>query len=140
MGYAGYSPLAPGTAGTVAAALIYWFTRDMGQICLITATLILFLAGVPASSRAEAMYGVRDAGRIVIDEFVGCWVSMWFLPPRAGYIVAAVVLFRIFDILKPFGIRKLEDRYHGGLGIMVDDVAAGLCANLCVQVFRLAAR
>lgn len=140
MGYAGYSPLAPGTAGTLAAAAAYWLVRDLGQIYLITGTLMLFLAGVPASTRAEVMYGVRDSGRIVIDEFVGFWAAMWFLPPQAGYVIAGVVLFRIFDIFKPFGIRKLESRYQGGLGIMIDDVAAGVCTNLCLQIFRLAVR
>lgn len=139
-GYSGYFPLAPGTVGTVASAAVYWLMRDMGQICLIAGTLVLFLAGVPASSRAEVIYGVRDDGRIVIDEFVGFWMAMWFLPPRAEYVAAGVILFRFFDIVKPFGIRRLEGRFHGGLGIMMDDVAAGVCANLCIQLFRLAVR
>ena len=140
VGYVGYSPLAPGTAGTVVAAAAYWLVRDLGQIWLITGTLMLFLAGVPTSGRAEVMYGVRDSGRIVIDEFVGFWVAMWFLPPKAGYVVVGVVLFRIIDIFKPFGIRKLESRYHGGLGVMIDDVAAGVYTNICIQIFRLALR
>jgi len=104
---------------------------DAGRLAV---AFFVFAAGVPAASRAEVLYGRKDCGRIVIDEFAGYWVAMAFLPATAGYMIAAFFAFRFFDILKPFPARKLERRCSGGWGVMLDDVAAGVYANLAVRV------
>ncbi len=139
VGYAGYSPFAPGTVGTFVAMAAYWLLPDLSPTCRLFVIAVLFIAGVPASSRAEIIYGENDCGRIVLDEFVGYWIAMMFLPPTPAYLIAGFVVFRFFDIIKPSPVRELERKYSGGMGIMIDDVAAGIYSNLALQVFRLAA-
>jgi len=91
------------------------------------------LAGVPAASIVEKESGKEDPGHVVIDEVAGQFVALMLLPAEFRYVLLAFVLFRVFDILKPPPVRQLE-RLHGGLGIMVDDVAAGVYALLVALV------
>jgi len=139
VGYAGYSPFAPGTVGTFAAMAAYWLLPDLSPTCRLSVIAVLFIAGVPASSRAETIYGEKDCGRIVLDEFVGYWIAMMFLPPTPACLISGFVVFRFFDIIKPSPVRELERKYSGGMGIMIDDVAAGIYSNLALHVFRLVA-
>jgi len=138
LGYVGFFPVAPGTAGTVVAALLLWILRDAGLIVHLTGLLLLVGVGVPVSERTERVSGDRDPGCIVIDEAAGFWLTMLFVPPTAGMFLGGLILFRLFDIVKPLGIRKLEKRFPGGAGIMIDDLAAGALANLCLQAGRVA--
>ncbi|MBI3592707.1 MAG: phosphatidylglycerophosphatase A, partial [Nitrospirae bacterium] len=85
----------------------------------------------------EKNTGIKDSKHIVIDEFVGYLASVAFLPLTAGYIVAAFFLFRFFDILKPPPIRNVEKKFHGGLGIMLDDLLAGIFTNIILQIWRM---
>jgi len=133
----GFFPFAPGTVGTafaVALALALpplLFTWPWA----IPFLAVLFLLGVPVCGAAERTLG-HDSGHIVLDEVVGMFCAMAMLPRVWPVIAAAFALFRLFDILKPFGIRGLQ-KLPGGWGVMADDLAAGLLANLIIQVVLL---
>ena len=131
MGFVGYLPSAPGTFGTFAALLVIAVFVPSDNVLLLLFSA-LFIIGVWSSHNAEKALG-KDSGHIVIDEFCGYIVSVTFISPSLGYYVAAFILFRIFDIFKPFPIRNIEKAVSGGAGIMLDDVLAGIYANLCLQ-------
>jgi len=95
----------------------------------------LFLLGIITSHNAEKTLG-KDSGHIVIDEFAGYLLSVLLIPKRIEYLVAAFILFRIFDILKPPPIRKIEQFIPGGAGIMLDDILAAVYANVCIQLWK----
>ena len=133
-GYVGFCPFAPGTAGSAAAILLFLPVRWTGSIALELAVVALVsVVGVWAATRTEDAMGVEDPGVVVIDEVAGMLVSLLFLPASWGVIAAAFACFRLFDIVKPWPCGRLE-RLHGGLGIMADDLAAGVYANLVVQL------
>ncbi|SRR5258708_184291 len=96
----------------------------------------VFVMSVVVSDAAEGILGVKDDQRIVIDEFVGYWTAILFLPRSVPSVFAAFVLFRIFDAWKPAGIRALG-KLPGGWGVVLDDVAAGVAANLCLHLLAL---
>ena len=135
-GYAGYFPIASGTAGSAVALALYWVIPGM-EIwwVLLSASMLALLAGIPASTAMERQYG-EDPSEVVIDEVVGMWISLLFVPKVWYLALIAFFVFRIFDIIKPPPARQF-DRMHGGFGIMMDDVAAGVYANLVVQAARL---
>lgn len=135
VGYLGYFPVAPGTVGSLAGILIYWVT-DLTPLISSALILLLFSFGVWVSEGAEKILERRDAPQIVLDEAVGAFLSISFLPRRTGYIIGGFLLFRFFDILKPFPIRRLEERLKGGLGIMLDDILAAIYTNLILQAIR----
>lgn len=131
----GYIPPAPGTFGalggwTVGLALIQWSSFPNNWLILLI--IIFGLLGVWASSSLEHVWG-EDPSKVVIDEIIGIWISMLFLPPGWIALIAAFVLFRIFDIYKPLYIRKAE-QLKGGWGIMADDALAGIYTNICIQL------
>lgn len=132
----GFSPIAPGTVGSLGgcliAVLINHYSAFPNGVLAFLIILFLFL-GVDSSNKLETIWG-KDPSRIVIDEVVGIWISMFMLPAGWIYTVAAIVLFRFFDIYKPLFIRKLES-IDGGWGIMLDDVLAGIYANIVIQLF-----
>jgi len=129
----GYTPIAPGTAGSLLAVAIllifplhvYWW------IFLIVA---LFFAGVWVSTKIERER-VKDPGIVVIDEIVGQWLALLLLPPTLFYLVGGFLLFRFFDIVKPFPINRSQTLKEGW-GIMIDDVLAGIYANLILQIIH----
>lgn len=131
----GAAPVAPGTFGTLMAIPIYWLllpdlTWPLYSLFLIvTFTLGVFLCGKTAHD-----IGVHDHGGIVWDEFVGYWITMFLAPPGWIWIVLGFVLFRFFDIVKPWPIRWLDKNVSGGFGVMIDDVLAGLMAFVCLQI------
>ena len=124
-------PSAPGTFGTLASFLVIALTTPSDNILLPLFSFLLIL-GVWSSHHAEKVLG-KDSGHIVIDEFCGYVVSVMFIPPELAYYIAAFILFRAFDIFKPFPIHNMEKHIPGGAGIMLDDVLAGIYANLCLQ-------
>jgi len=128
----GYAPFASGTVGSVPAAVVAFFLGDWPPVLLALA-IVLFALGAPASSRAESIFGRKDPSEIVIDEFVGMLVAFLWLPVTLQSLAAAFVLFRLFDIWKPFPAGKLEE-LPGGLGIMADDLVAGIYANLACRI------
>lgn len=121
--------------GTLAAVPLVALVPMTHQTYIIL-TVALTLIGTYASSRAEKLIGRKDPGCIVIDEFCGYLVSMALLPVTTFNLIAAFVLFRFFDILKPQPIRALQ-KIGGGTGVMADDIVAGLAANLILQGWRI---
>ena len=122
LGPVGYLPVAPGTFGTLVALVVVLLIRPtlMLHLLLLAVSVVL---GVVASSEAERVLDRKDSQHIVIDEFAGYIVAIAFLPLSAGFLIAAFVLFRIFDIVKPPPIRGLQ-YLKGGTGVMADDIAA----------------
>jgi phosphatidylglycerophosphatase A len=134
LGFIGYTPYAPGTAGTAAGLLIVFLLKPDNAELLIGSVLVL-LIGTLTAHYAEKQLG-KDSSHIIIDELCGYLISVLFIPPNIGYFLAAFILFRIFDILKPPPIRKIEKIIPGGAGVMLDDVLAGIYTNVCLQLWR----
>jgi phosphatidylglycerophosphatase A len=133
-GYVGLFPIAPGTAGSAAALVLYALLRWIGSPALDVAAIVaLFAAGTWAGSVAEAQYRRTDPGYVVIDEVVGMLITLLFVPVTWIGALVGFFLFRLFDIVKPFPARQCE-RLHGGFGIMTDDVVAGLYGNLALRL------
>lgn len=135
----GYIQPAPGTMGAlggwaIGLALLQWSSHPYNWLILFI--IIFGLLGVWASASLEAIWG-EDPSKVVIDEIVGIWISMLFLPPGWIALIAAFVLFRIFDIYKPLYIKKAE-QLKGGWGIMADDVLAGVYTNICIRLVYIA--
>ncbi len=126
----GFSPIAPGTVGSIAGALIFWFI-PLNFILQIFLALLFFFAGVWSSSFVEREKG-KDPGLVNIDEVVGQWIALLLIPHRWPLYLAAFVLFRLFDIWKPWPIDRLQD-LKSGWGIMIDDVLAGIYALIILQ-------
>ena len=133
-GYVGFAPAAPGTAGAAAAIPFFLLLRLAGSSWLeIAVCAAIVVAGAWSARVAERVLGVEDPGPVVIDEVVGMFVSLLFLPATWPVIAAAFVAFRVFDIVKPWPANRLE-HLPGGWGVMADDVMAGIYANLAVQI------
>lgn len=132
----GFFPFAPGTMGTLAAAVVVYFARPRA-LPLAAFTLFIIAVGTWAADVAEDKLG-RDSSHIIIDEFAGYLLSVLFIPLTTGHIVAAFVLFRVFDISKPPPIRRLE-RLPGGVGVMADDIGAAVAANVVLRLWILLA-
>ena len=132
---AGLFPFAPGTFASLLAVLAFKLTleRASGPIRL-GAIVLVFFVGVWAAGRHAARLGRKDPRPIVIDEVCGQWISLLAVPPTWGFMAAGFVLFRVFDVVKPFPIRRLE-ALPGGWGIMADDVLAGLYAAAVMQIY-----
>lgn len=131
---AGLSPRAPGTAGTVLGVFIYLSLAPLPLPYYIAVCAVLFLAGVWICGKTSRDLESHDHGGIVFDEIVGFLVAMIALPAAWPWILAGFVLFRLIDIVKPWPIGLLENRIRGGFGIMLDDLLAGLCALLLLQL------
>ena len=130
----GFSPIAPGTLGTLVAIPIYYFLSEIpSPIYEITLAAFFFLS-VWISENAEMFFKRKDDGRIVIDEMMGFFITMLWAPKTVRFIVIGFFLFRFFDILKPFPIRRLEKKIKGGFGVVLDDVLAGIYANIILQI------
>lgn len=129
----GYIPLAPGTFGSLLGVVLHVLLYLVGGPAAALAGLLAVTAlGFWAAGAAERHFGRRDPGNVVVDEIAGQMLSLLFLPLTPGVAVAGFLLFRLFDIVKPFPARQLE-ALPGGSGIMADDLMAGLYANLILQ-------
>ncbi len=133
----GYLPIAPGTWGSLVAVAI-WFViiESTSTITFIIAIIIIFILGVFTSSITERHLAQKDPSIIVIDEWVGQWIALLFLPKSLLWGLVAFALFRLFDIWKPYPIKAL-DKMPSGWGIMLDDVLAGVYALLVISVLRV---
>lgn len=126
----GFSPFAPGTAGALVAVAIWtvlFYTIPFTTLLIVTSLLVVLFtaAGVWSSDVLEPEWG-KDPSRVVVDEMVGVWIALLAVPENnIWYILFAFVLFRFFDIFKPLGIRKME-QLDGGIGVMADDILAGV--------------
>jgi phosphatidylglycerophosphatase A len=128
----GYSPVAPGTAGSAIGVLLFWPLAAAGWRWQLAAICALVLVGVAASSHVARAVGLEDPGIVVVDEVAGQWITLAALPFTPAVAAAGFVLFRVMDVVKPWPARDLE-RLHGGWGIMADDVAAGVLAHLALR-------
>ena len=134
VGYCGYFPIAPGTVGSAAGLVVYllvWWTQSpVVEGLLIVA---LYAIGIWAGTEAEHYFGGIDPGPVVIDEVLGMLITLAFMPVGLWTAIAGFVLFRIFDVIKPFPAGRFE-RLHGGLGVMSDDAMAAVYANLSLRL------
>jgi phosphatidylglycerophosphatase A len=133
-GYAGYFPIAPGTVGSAIGLAVYLVVWWVGSPLVESALIVgLFALGVWASTIAERYFGGIDPGPVVIDEVVGMLITLAFVPVGAMGALAGFVIFRIFDVIKPYPAGRLE-RFHGGFGVMADDAMAAIYANVTLRV------
>ena len=133
----GLAPFAPGTFGTIIAIPFYLLLQPLPQFAYLLLIVLLFLIGITICTRATEALGVEDHPAIVWDEIVGYLVTMWMAPAGWQWIVVGFVLFRLFDILKPWPIGWIDKKVHSGLGIMLDDVIAGMFGLVVLQVMVL---
>ena len=129
----GLSPVAPGTFGTLMAVPFYFLLMQLTPGVYLLFLMLTFLLGIAICGMSAKQLGVHDHPGIVWDEFVGYWITMFMAPAGWIWIVVGFVLFRFFDILKPWPIRWIDRRVAGGLGIMLDDVLAGIYALIVLQ-------
>ena len=129
----GLAPVAPGTFGTLAAVPLYWLLAQVSLGYYLAAVALGTLLGVWLCGFTARTLGVHDHGAIVWDEVIGYLITMTLAPAGWPWLLVGFVLFRIFDILKPWPIRWADRRVGGGLGIMLDDVLAGVMAWLVLQ-------
>ena len=133
----GASPKAPGTVGTLAAIPFFLLLQPLALHWYLLVLLATFVIGIYLCGKTSDDLGVHDHGGIVWDEFVGYWITMFAAPAGWLWIIIGFILFRIFDIAKPWPIGWADKHVHGGLGIMLDDVLAGLMALACLQLLTL---
>ena len=129
----GLAPRAPGTFGSLAALLPWWGISALPVWAYLLVCAAAFGLGVWVSARLTREPGAEDPGWIVIDEWVGLWLALFLLPAGWLWIVAGFLLFRLFDIAKPWPVGWADRSVHGGLGVMLDDALAGLMALGCLQ-------
>lgn len=125
----GLAKKAPGTCGTLAAIPLYFAFAQTGMTAYSVLTVLVTLFGIPICGIAADKLGVHDFGGIVWDEIAGYLITMWLVPLTWQTVIAGFILFRIFDIVKPWPIKWIDQQVHGGLGIMLDDVLAAVFAG-----------
>jgi phosphatidylglycerophosphatase A len=130
----GFLPVAPGTWASLLGVAIWYAAQTFGHFAWLQWILVLvcLTAGMISIPRIRNTWG-DDPSQVVIDELAGIWIACLMLPHKPWVLLAALVFFRFFDILKPLGIRKLEE-IDGAPGVLLDDVLAGIYANACVHV------
>ena len=131
----GLAPFAPGTFGSLPGVLLFWLTLDLGLYVQLAIALGLFVAGIWICGESARRIGVHDHGGIVWDEICGMYVTLFLAPVSVPGFILAFALFRLFDIVKPWPIRDLDHRLRGGLGIMLDDLAAALYALISLALY-----
>lgn len=123
-------PHAPGTSGTLVGVLVYLvFAQFHWSLYLLSVIALSFLA-IYVAQEAEKLFNKKDASQIVIDEIVGFQFTMFLVAPTVVHIAIGFILFRLFDIIKPFPIRLCERRLPGGYGVVGDDIIAGIYGNI----------
>lgn len=135
--YAGYVPLAPGTFGAAVGCALYLALRGLPDVAYFFAVVAFCFFAVWVSAHAQKMFEGADPSQIVIDEIAGILVTMLFHDPKLSMLFAGFILFRIFDIVKPWPVSWFERRYDDGRGIVLDDVMAGIYANAALWIFEL---
>ncbi len=130
----GALPWMPGTWGTLVGALFYLGLQQLSLVWYAVVLVVAFFFGVWLCGKVEREVGVVDHSGIVWDEIVGLWVTMIYAPIGWFWLILGIILFRLFDIWKPFPIRWLQQHCKGGWGVMLDDVAAGVIALILVQI------
>jgi len=132
--YLGKLRPAPGTWGTLLGVPVVWAFHQASPLAYLLFSGLLLVFAIGVAELYENFSGQHDPGQVVIDEVVGFVIAMTWLPSQWPFYLAAFVLFRFFDILKPFPISVIDKRVRGGVGTILDDVAAGLITNLVLQI------
>lgn len=130
--YTGFLPTAPGTYGSLAALIIYLLPGFENPSLMILMISLFILIGTPIADKFESLYG-KDPAQFTIDEFVGMWITLLFIPKKIWWILLAFFIWRALDIVKPFPARKLES-VKGGWGVMLDDIVAGIYSFISVHL------
>lgn len=138
-GYLGYVPVAPGTFGSAAGLIIFAAVRWSGSLALeLAAIVLLFAVGVWSSNIAEKHFGGVDPAPVILDEVVGMLITLAFIPVNITGAIVGFLLFRLFDVVKPWPANRLE-ALHGGLGVMADDAMAAVYGNVVLRLLVLVA-
>ncbi len=132
--YVGAAPAAPGTFGTLAALPLWWLLGHLSAAWFFLLLFLLIILAVWAAGQAERILHQPDSGVIVIDEIVGLLLAAALVPFTWPHVLAAFLLFRFFDILKPFPVSWCDQNLHGGFGVVVDDLVAGIMAHLVLRL------
>jgi phosphatidylglycerophosphatase A len=136
-GLIGYAPMAPGTFGSLAALplclLMAFFDHLTGAVALLALTAV----SIWIAHSAQKVIGRNDPKQVVIDEICGMAIALFALPFEPFFVITGFALFRLFDILKPFPIRWIDKKISGGLGIMLDDIIAGIFANALLRLVQI---
>ncbi|PID34355.1 MAG: phosphatidylglycerophosphatase A [Thiotrichales bacterium] len=135
----GLSPKAPGTMGTLAAIPLYLLLVQLPFAYYVLVLVVAIVVGIWLCGESARLLGVHDHGGIVWDEFVGFWLTMLIAPAGWVWVVVGFALFRLFDIWKPWPIRIIDRKVEGGLGIMLDDILAGIYALVVLQALAFIA-
>jgi phosphatidylglycerophosphatase A len=130
--YSGRIPVAPGTAGTAVGVLLYLLLKELSPLWYGAACVGMTVLGTWAAGYADCILGTKDSPSIVIDEIAGFLVAMFLIPFAWGSVAAGFILFRFFDILKPWPLKRLQN-VPGGPGVMLDDVGAAVYTNIILQ-------
>jgi phosphatidylglycerophosphatase A len=130
----GLLPKAPGTFGTLAAIPLYLLLAPSSVSIYLVSVIVMSIAGIYICGQAAKDAGVHDHGAIVWDEIVGFLITMFMIPLSWKSVIVGFILFRTFDIFKPWPISFIDKNVHGGLGIMLDDIIAGLAALACMHL------
>lgn len=133
----GLMPFAPGTFGSLVGIALFWLIAGLGAGTYLGILVLLFIAGIFICRQTALDTATIDPGFIVFDEVVGLLVAMYMIPREWRWIAAGFVVYRIFDIWKPFPIRTVEEKFELGTAIMTDDVIAGIYTLLILQLTRL---
>jgi phosphatidylglycerophosphatase A len=133
----GLFPLAPGTVASLVVVVLYrFFFHQISWPLYLVLFLVIFFLGTYTSSVYARALNLKDPGKIVIDEVAGQWLALFLISPDWKWLGVSFILFRFFDIIKPLGIKKLENLPQGW-GIMADDVGTGLAVNVLLQIARI---
>ncbi len=133
----GYLPFAPGTWGSVFAILLWWvLLKDLNTYIFGAIIIIFLLIGIVVSNIIIDQSGDHDPSHIIIDELVGQWLALFLIPDGFFNIAISFILFRFFDIIKPWPIRLIE-KFPKGLGVMSDDLTAGLITLILIQIINI---
>ena len=135
--YIGNISFAPGTFGSVFGLLVCFFLSKIDFSIAVLLTLIFILSAIWIAGEAEKILGEEDPGCIVIDEIAGIILTLSGLPFNMTSMTVGFLIFRVLDIWKPYPIRLLENKFSGGIGIVLDDVAAGILSNVILRVFLI---
>jgi len=135
--YSGYLPKAPGTWGSLVGLLLFYLLHSLSLPVYLAVVAGIFVVGSFAAGEAEKILDTGDPGAVVIDEIAGMLITMIAVPATPLNMALGFIFFRIFDIAKPFPVNFFDQRFHGGLGIMLDDVMAGIYSLVLLQLLLL---
>lgn len=133
--FSGYVPVSPGTAGSLLALILYWFLPGSESVFFSSIVVLLFFVGVWAATRLDIETQSKDNQQIVIDEIVGMFITLILMEKKILWLAIGFILFRLFDIFKPYPCRQAE-KFPRGWGVMLDDVAAGVYAAAALRLIH----